>query len=270
MNSNGITLWRCCRHQTFHCKAFVRTDAATIVGNANPEHTHNGNIATSLAPTKMLETIATPSSSQGAVAVNLDDHVLMALPKRQSLSRVLRRHRQIQRQVGRDALPPNPTDVNFSMPSNFTSFVLFDSGPGTDRLIIFGDKILLDGLGRATTWLADGTFKVVPDLFFQLYSIHFQFVGGSNPAAIYCLLPNKTRLTYQRVMELLKLLIPSAAPTTILTDFEVAAMQSFTAAYPNATVSGCYFHLSQSVLRKVQEFGLKSDYENDTEMRGSI
>ena len=35
-------------------------------------------------------------------------------------------------------------------------------------VIIFGCNELLDGLARATIWLADGTFKVVPEIFFQL------------------------------------------------------------------------------------------------------
>jgi hypothetical protein len=119
-------------------------------------------------------------------------------------------------------------------------------------------------------WLADGTFKVVPALYFQLYTIHFNFIGGVNPAAVYCLLPNKTRATYDRLLAQVKALIPLAAPAVILTDFESAAMQSFIAAYPNATITGCYFHLSQSVLRKVNEIGMKSEYETDVELRGSV
>src|SRR5919106_3462858 len=47
----------------------------------------------------------------------------------------------------------------------------------------------------------------------------------------------------------------------------MAAMQSFALAYPNATVSGCYFHLCQSVNRKVSEIGLKSEYDADNEIR---
>jgi len=45
-------------------------------------------------------------------------------------------------------------------------------------------------------------------------------------------------------------------------DFEKAAE-----AYPHATVTGCYFHLCQSVTHKVNEIGLKTDYENNEEIR---
>jgi len=46
-------------------------------------------------------------------------------------------------------------------------------------------------------WLADGTFKVVPSMFFQLYTIHFAFGNGVRPAAIYFLLSDKSAATYE-------------------------------------------------------------------------
>lgn len=42
--------------------------------------------------------------------------------------------------------------------------VLFDSGPGENRMIIIGCDMLSDGLARADIWLADGTFKVIPSI----------------------------------------------------------------------------------------------------------
>ena len=98
---------------------------------------------------------------------------------------------------------------------------------------MLGSAEVVDGLGRSQVWLADGTFKVsVPALLFQLYSIHFSFGSGINPAAVYCLLPNKQQATYSRVLTELKRLVPMAAPNVILTDFETAAMSAFSEAYP--------------------------------------
>ena len=194
----------------------------------------------------------------------------MALPKKSSLNWSLRRHQQKLLASG-DAdtgLPPCPTDMGFVIPSRFADFILYDLGAGEDRLIILGCVELLDGLARSS--LADGTFKVVPSLFFQLYSIHFQFVTGINPAAVYCLLPNKTRTTYDRVLVEIKRLVPAADPTVILTDFESAALTAFCNAFPAARVTGCYFHLSQSILRKINEIGLKVEYETNDAVRDSI
>ena len=276
-NNAGVTHWRCIKYYAFKCRAILKTSGDAIVGDSSPSHTHTGNVATALSrkavgqmKAHMTETIATPSSSQGDVVERLDGLVQMALPKRASLSRVLRRHRQIKSMVanGAASLPPIPNDMDFPIPQRFQEFLLYDSGLGQDRLLVFGDRDLLGAFARAENWIADGTFKVVPHLFFQLYSIHFEFIGGLNPAGVYCLLTNKSRATYERVLSVVKELVPTASPSRILTDFESAAMTAFREAYPQAAISGCYFHLSQSVNRKVNECGLKSDYEADNEIRG--
>ena len=77
--------------------------------------------------------------------------------------------------------------MSFTFPDQFQDLILFDSGSGSDRLILLGKRELLDGLAIAKLWLADETFKVVPSLFFQLYTIPFELVPGINFAAVYCL-----------------------------------------------------------------------------------
>src|SRR6218665_1033963 len=68
----------------------------------------------------------------------------------------------------------------------------------------------------------------------------------------------------------IKELVPVANPTNVLVDFESASIGAFRNAFPNARVSGCYFHLSQSILRKVNEVGMKVAYERDDEVRASV
>ena len=69
--------------------------------------------------------------------------------------------------------------------------------------------------------------KVVPSLFFQLYTIHFELVPGINSAAVYCLLQNKTQAVYLRILDEIKM-IPLANPKKILLNFESAATNAFT------------------------------------------
>src|SRR6185436_7061034 len=47
-------------------------------------------------------------------------------------------------------------------------------------------------------------------------------------------------------------------------------MNAFEASYPNSVVTGCYFHMTQSVVRKVNEIGMKVDYQNDDEIRVNV
>ena len=90
--------------------------------------------------------------------------------------------------------------------------ILHDSASGNDRLIIMGSKELLDGLARAKLLLADGRFNVEPCLFFQLYSLHCELAPGLIPAAVYCVVQTETRATYDRILDAIKALIPTAAP----------------------------------------------------------
>jgi len=206
-NRCGTTSWRCQKFQSMQCKARLLTSGDRVVSNRQPESTLTpaGNVATAFArkavgdmKTKMSEMNATSSTSQASVVAGLDNDVLMALPKRPTVARTLQRARQkaATAAAGGTPLPPVPTDLQFAIPSAFTDLVLYDSGTGDDRMIMMGCAELLDGLARADLWLADGTFKVVPSVFFQLYSIHFDFGSGIHPAAVYCLLAN----TYNRVL----------------------------------------------------------------------
>ena len=127
--------------------------------------------------TKMNEMNATSSSSQASVVATLDNDVLMALPKRKTVARTLQRARQKAATAASwgTPMPPVPSDLQFAIPIAFIDMVLYDSGPGDDRMILMGCAKLFDGLARADLWLADGTFKAMPNVFFQLYSIHFDF-----------------------------------------------------------------------------------------------
>ena len=65
-----------------------------------------------------------------------------------------------------------------------------------------GDPEMLRVLEKSSFWLADGTFKIAPKMFYQLYSIHVS-ISGVAPACIYAFLPNKTEKTYNSFLQAL-------------------------------------------------------------------
>lgn len=69
-------------------------------------------------------------SSQGAVSANLPNTVLMALPKRSTLTRALQRHWQ--RWNEGIILPPTPVDRNFDIPESLSEMFIFDSRAGSE------------------------------------------------------------------------------------------------------------------------------------------
>ena len=99
-----------------------------------------------------------------------------------------------------------------------------------------------------------------PEIFYQIYTIHVE-LNGFAPPCVYVLLPNKTEKTYIRMIELLSE-ETNPNPGKILADFEKAALNAFSKKFPHAEISCCYFHLTQSFNRKINEIGLKTYYEN--------
>ena len=84
-------------------------------------------------------------------------------------------------------------------------FLLIDhTEDGKDnRLLGFGTHDLITTLCGTDTIYMDGTFRVVPAQFAQLYTLHGFFRGEMIPF-LYFLLPDKEKLTYARMFRLIQ------------------------------------------------------------------
>ena len=154
----------------------------------------------------------------------------------------------------------NASDIKTLSDKNF---LFYDSGPELERIVMFATRENLDFLAMSSIWLADGTFKTVPTLFTQLYTIHC-LAGGPNPFAnghllpcIYALLPNKKATTYTKMWKVINEACPNSQPNFLFVDFEQAVINSFKSIWPLTQVKACFFHLSQAVFRKIQSLGLQ-------------
>ncbi|CAF4625181.1 unnamed protein product, partial [Didymodactylos carnosus] len=65
-------------------------------------------------------------------------------------------------------------------------------------------------------------------------------------------------------------LVPTWNPQRIMMDFEKAAMNVFGGSFPGVELSGCFFHLSQNILRFLQTHGFKQDFETDITFADNI
>lgn len=262
---DGIEVWRCRQHIKFKCNATIRTNKDKEVTQASGEHTHEGD---PLRPKKneLLSKLKGAASSGNTTKVVLGEQlldvsndVLSRLPKKSSMERLVRLERS-----RKNSPHPNPPDIHFRIPEEFMEMVLHDSGQeDINRIIIIGSNDLVPQLDGDTIF-CDGTFDRVATCFFQLYTIHTK-VGNSFPPCIYALLPNKTEATYSRMITMIKMIRPEFSPTKVLIDFELAAINAFKNAFPDTNVSGCFFHLNQAIVRKVNSLGLKRKYETEVE-----
>jgi len=53
-------------------------------------------------------------------------------------------------------------------------------------------------------------------------------------------------------------------------DFERALLTALEMEFPTAALSGCYFHLNQSLWRHVQELGLATPYHRDYHLQNAV
>ncbi|CAF1126652.1 unnamed protein product, partial [Brachionus calyciflorus] len=58
----------------------------------------------------------------------------------------------------------------------------------------------------------------------------------------------------------------SFKPKYIMTDFELAAINSFKSIYPGIQSKGCLFHFYKSLMKKISDLGLKAEYEKNEEL----
>lgn len=101
----------------------------------------------------------------------------------------------------------------------------------------------------------DGTFKIAPSLFSQVFVILGTRNGGVHPC-LYALLPNKNQATYNRLLMEIKNLAPGINAGSISVDFEIAIHNAFRTEFPNIEIRGCFFHLIQNMKKQVAVVGL--------------
>ena len=163
------------------------------------------------------------------------------------------------------------TDVDLSE-SNITTdrgeaFCVYDSGNKSEsRIIIFTTETNVTHLKNSYVWLLDGTFKVVPKEFYQLYIIHGKIFGKIFPL-LYILMSNKTQFDYENLLSILKNKIELQLPGNIIINFEIAAYNAFKKASTKCNVYFCLFHLGQCLWRKIQKLGLSKLYFENSNFR---
>ncbi|KRX77070.1 hypothetical protein T06_3034 [Trichinella sp. T6] len=142
-----------------------------------------------------------------------------------------------------------------------------------NSVLIFCTDENIRELAGHTVWCMDGTFKIVPEWYHQMFSIHV-FKEGKLIPLVYCLTVRRDLPTYHEIFD--NLILKAAAlgvvlqPQTVICDFETALIPAVQASFPGVQIQGCYFHFCQAVLRKVAELGLRTRYLHETETKKKI
>ncbi|KRX72196.1 hypothetical protein T06_16990 [Trichinella sp. T6] len=141
------------------------------------------------------------------------------------------------------------------------------------HILVFATGYNIRLLAASRTWGMDGTFKIVPQWYQQLFTIH-SFAAAKLVPAVCCLCTDKDIGTYgfkfQALISRAAALEVGFNPDTNICDFETALIPAIQGYFPNTRVQGCYFHFCKAVHRKVGELGLKTRYPQHEETRRKI
>lgn len=263
--------WKCDLSRKYKCRARVTTVDGQV-SSSNNDHNHNADAA-KLEATKVMQRIRedaentrdSPQYILSQASTHIREAVAAKLPSVGNMKRTIRKVRE-RKQVA----PANPSSrEDLVLPNEFTkseageTFLLFDSGVIPNRILIFSTRSNITLLAQSQNWYADGTFKVVPTLFEQLYTIHGLKDNVAIPL-VFALLPNKTEQTYIKLLQEIKNVLPAGAgPRTIMTDFELAMINAVQQELPDTVHRGCFFHFSQCIFRHIQSNGLQREYEQN-------
>ncbi|KRZ08229.1 hypothetical protein T11_6482 [Trichinella zimbabwensis] len=165
-------------------------------------------------------------------------------------------------------LPQHRRDLEIPVPFKTTKagdeFLLWQSASRHILVFATGSNIRL--LASMRTWGMNGTVKVIPQWYQQLFTIH-TFAVGKLVSAIDGLCTSKDIGTYRFLFQAL---ITRAAALEVDLNPDTSICDLIHGYFPNARVQGCYFHFCQAVHRKVGEVGLKTRHRTEEETRKKI
>ena len=148
--------------------------------------------------------------------------------------------------------------------SNFRGMVTIPEGFAA----IFASDLMLTTLKRTKNINFDGTFHVVPKLFYQLFTIFIQEGHHALPA-VHVLMSQKNESLYLAVLRKIVEIVPFY-PELAIGDYERAPRNALRAIFPNLNVSGCLFHYSKAIWKKVNKLDLCSSYKRNSNLNNWI
>lgn len=270
--ADGGTSWRCSRKDCSGRVKVSQHDIVVVVSEHNhapgPDRNEAHKVVVEIRR-RAVTTVEKPRQiiQQTTAAVPLE--VASHLPEYTASQRM------IQRQRKRHAVPYGPVNslADIVIPDSLKQttrnedFLLWDSGDDDEkRILMFGTLANLELLQQHHHWFIDGTFKVAPTIYYQVFTIHALIDASATPL-IYVLLPDKSEDDYVRVLRKLEELKPTLNPASIMSDFEKASQNACSSVFPGAQLVGCLFHLGQNLWRKIQQLNLTTAYRDDEHLR---
>lgn len=274
----NVRIWWQCVRRTRGCRGSLSTDLARDDPRAGQVHDHEGdNDGVEIAKVRQnmkrraAETRDKPCQILVEATAACNVAVRARLPDAESCKRSLRNQRPKQPAPQHiEEMGEIPVDLQTTTTGR--PFIIYDNGPFRhDRILAFATEQGIAELARADQWFMDGNFSMAPGVFTQIYFIRIQ-VGTTTITPVYALLTNKRQQTYE---ELFRAVLAKADDLNfnlnlrrVVTDFEDAVLRAVASVFGrDIRSSGCFYHLTQSTWRRIQELGLTNVYRESEEFK---
>lgn len=165
---------------------------------------------------------------------------------------------------------------------------ILDRHDHVSRVVIFTTTDNLDRLRKSDEWFADATYKIVPKPFRQMWTI-FATVGNRHILPlVFVLMVRETTDAYEEALHAVKNLIVEQWPGVLVEpavfhlDFDTACINAVKNVFRRVDgdgdigdedvvyvvrIGGCFFHLTQALIRRLAKLGLASSYRKSEAIR---
>ncbi|CAF1634571.1 unnamed protein product, partial [Didymodactylos carnosus] len=174
--------------------------------------------------------------------------------------------------------PSAPKEPTFKIPEEFTKsygdepFILYDGFKKKylGRLLIFSTATLLNVLFTSELINSDGTFKIRPILFDQVFVI-LGMINGEGVPLVWALTSCRLEGVYEKMWKVLRAYAVQKnitfAAKRFITDFERANINAIENHFPQSEINGCWFHLCKALYQHIAILGLIPEYDEDGDVR---
>nr|XP_039261463.1 uncharacterized protein LOC120337663 [Styela clava] len=168
--------------------------------------------------------------------------------------------------------PTDPSDINDELKIDYlpTDFLLKDIRIEGARHLLFATQKQLKILANSKVWYMDGTFDVVRDPYYQLFSIHAFVRSGEctkQLPLVFVLMSRRRKCDYENVFKAIKTILHLNFSGTrvkkFVMDFEAATWQALSLVWPDVRRQGCAFHFTQAIMKNMRQNKLASLYNKD-------
>ena len=268
---------RCKYDKENKCRARIqisRSAPYTLIRGPNHEHEEigkcEGEIHADAAYRCMLqmalETSQKPSYIYATILSELPEPFRYFMKTKKNctaaISRIRRAHRI-----------PEPTAVgpciegDMRKTNDGEDWVLYENP--VEKMVVFSSNTMMQHMSDAEVLLMDGMHEVPESTgYYQLYTLHAR-VGAVTIPVVYALLPKKDRATYDKLFDVILAAFDERNmarpnPDAVVIDFELAAVLALEDYFPDARITGCFFHLNKSIKKWVDsEIGRQATYDSD-------